>query len=133
MIITAYIIWVLYSMLEGIKEAFLYNLRDYNKKNPINEHIVFTIQRAVVLILVCYIDWRIMFIAPFAFPFFHDGAYYTTRNLLNNRIYPKRWFDQSNSSTARSTDFFTAEIRTIFAVISAVFTGIIQYAIWKGI
>lgn len=132
MIIT-YIIWALYAVLEGVKEASIYNLRDYNKKNSFNEHIVFTIQRAVVLILICYIDARMVFIAPFAFPFFHDGAYYTTRNLLNNKIYPKRWFDQSKSSSARSTDFFTPEIRIIFVVISMIFTGIIQYAIWKGI
>ena len=133
MTIIAYLIWVLYAVLEGAKEATLYNIRDYNKKNPFNEHIVFTIQRAVVLLLVCYIDWRMLFIAPFAFPFFHDGAYYTTRNLLNNKIYPKRWFAQSTTSSARSTDFFTPEIRTIFAIVSAIFIGIIQYAIWKGI
>ena len=57
----------------------------------------------------------------------------TTRNLLNGKIYSKRWFDQSSTSSARSTDFFTPAVRTIFGIISAVFILIIQYAIWKGI
>jgi hypothetical protein len=48
------------------------------------------------------------------FPFFHDGAYYTTRDILNKGSYPKLWIDQSDLTDARLS--FSFPLRAIFLV-----------------
>ena len=72
-------------------------------------------------------------LGPLAFSFLHNGMYYWSRNALDERIYTKKWFDQSSTSTAKSTNFFTPQIRTIFFIISLIALAIINYAIWNEI
>lgn len=113
-----YLVWVVYCVLEGTRDGIMYNMRDYLKENDFNEHIIFTMQRSLVLVLLTYIYPPILIMAPFAFSFFHNGMYYSTRRFLNRQLYPKGWWSQSTSSSAKTTDLFTPTMRTIQFVIS---------------
>lgn len=141
----AYLLWVVYSILEGKREAyyFSYKMRtSLAQKKPakvINEHVMFTYQRMLVVALACvscYTDWvnAILVVACLgaSFPFFHDGMYYVTRKELDN-LYPKGWFDQSTTSTAWSDKKHLLDPipRTVFFGISVVIMiyEIIKY--WK--
>jgi hypothetical protein len=127
-----YIAWVLYSIMEGAREAVFYAFRDHLKVFIYNEHILYTIQRAIVLGICAYIDPWILLSGPFAFPFFHDGAYYTMRNFLDENIYTEGWFAQSDTSTAWLTKFFTPTVRMICFVISLILAGVLMSGEVKG-
>lgn len=104
-----YIINVLYSCLEGIREAYYYHSASKTgDSSEFNIHWVYFIQRAIfVFCSVYFVDFNILFkLCLFAsiaisFPFFHDGSYYTVRNYLDSNTYPSRWEDSSVTSTAR--------------------------------
>ena len=106
------ILWMLYSFFEGMREGFYWHYK--SGSNTYNEHFMWTIQRAIVLIMCCmYSEWYFVFIAALMFPFLHDGMYYTTRNVLSRGVYPRKWLDQSTTSTAISTKYFTPKTRTL--------------------
>ena len=122
----SYLIWVLFSILEGRREAFYFSYKmkasiTLQKGLKTDEHVMFTIQRVFVLALAataCYSNLLntslILFSLMLSFPFFHDGMYYVTRHDLDG-IYNKRWFDQSTTSTAKSDkfNFFNPVSRTV--------------------
>lgn len=122
----SYLLWVLFSILEGRREAFYFSYKmkasiTLQKGLKTDEHVMFTIQRALVFALAataCYSNLLntslILFSLMLSFPFFHDGMYYFTRNRLDG-IYSKKWFDQSTTSTAKSDkfNFFNPISRTI--------------------
>lgn len=108
----AFISWLVFSVLEGRREAlyFSYKMRASIAKQQAfkkDEHILFSWQRLAVLcgmIIPMGVCLNTLIAATafcMAFPFLHDGMYYVTRNQLDG-IYPKRWFDQSTTSTALS-------------------------------
>ncbi len=100
------IIWVGYSLTEGIREGFYWNYENKNKRvcdfdiNPI-----FNLQRFLVLLvtgglLVFTLGYFSLFSLAcmiLMFPFFHNGTYYYTRNKLDSNFYPKRWTDESKT------------------------------------
>ncbi len=110
--ILLYIIWILYSLLEGKKEAhyFSYKMRAVISKKTVvlkvDEHVWFTLQRALVVSLIFFMNFSILHVfflllsLALCFPFFHDGMYYVQRKKLDG-IYPKGFFDQSTTSTAK--------------------------------
>lgn len=118
------IIWIVYACLEGIREAYYYHLNCISDK-PIekNLHPLFTVQRAVVLLILLFpfhIDKHFFVLisaCACVFPCAHNSTYYYMRNKLNPLIYPKKWFAQSTTSTAFSTKFFTPVVRTMLAVV----------------
>lgn len=112
-----YLLWVLYSMTEGAREAIYYHTRNFNVPQA-ELHTFYTIQRSIVLLICVMLNNSMLFIAPLAFPFFHDGMYYTMRNRLNPYIYKETWFAQSTTSTAVLTKIFTPVVRTICVFIS---------------
>lgn len=71
--------------------------------------------------------WAFYFIGMNAllFSFFHNGAMYTERHLMDKKarprlgkwIYPKQWWDQSTTSTAVLTKLMGPVSRTIQMVI----------------
>jgi len=108
------IMWIIYALLEGQIEAWYYHCKSYLNikqiENIPNEHQCFEYQRLIVLLLCTILSFLTeihkidIFLLPLSlmciFPFFHDGIYYSIRNDLNDKIYPLRWWDNSNQSTA---------------------------------
>ena len=120
--------WVLYALFSGYIEAYYYCHEMHSSyKDELNEHWVFTVMRALLFIslwIICK-DAVLMLCLFVAFPFVHDGMYYTQRDILENNRYPLRWFDQSTTSTAIWTKVFTPIVRTsLFVAACAV------YAYW---
>lgn len=103
-------LWIIYSCLEGIREGYYWNLYPSYK---INIHTLFFIQRALVLMLVSLLNPVVIISLSLMFSFFHNGSYYTMRNRLNDKVYPKKWFDQSKQSTSWLTKFNTPVSRSI--------------------
>lgn len=112
------IIWILYAVVSARFEAHYYE-HEINSKftDNFNEHKLLTFARLLVVTPLSIIaSWKAGICLMFMFPFFHDGQYYTTRNLLNRNIYKRKWFDQSRTSTAILTKIFTPVVRIICAV-----------------
>jgi hypothetical protein len=100
------LIWVGYSLTEGIREGFYWHYENISKKvcdfdvNP-----VFNLQRALVLLIsggfmVQILGWYSLLSLlsmVLMFSFFHNGTYYYTRNKLSGKIYEKGWKDESRT------------------------------------
>jgi hypothetical protein len=100
------LIWVGYSLTEGIREGFYWHYENISKKvcdfdiNP-----VFNLQRALVLLIsggfmVQILGWYSLLSLLsmiLMFSFFHNGTYYYTRNKLSGKIYEKSWKDESRT------------------------------------
>lgn len=115
--------WVIYSLSEGYREGWHWfyklNAKDQTKTKA---HEVWTLQRTMVVLLLCLLNsWWWLPLCMFTFPFMHDGAYYWHREKLKPGTYPKGFFDQSTSSTAFTTKYFTPLIRLICFLIGFVF------------
>lgn len=110
MITLTLLLFSLFSVFEGVREAQYFHFR---WKHPMeyvkDEHLPFTLLRSIVAIYATVIPillakWYAVFtIICFAsvFPFFHDGAYYWTRHKLDKTVYNKKWMDQTTSSSAK--------------------------------
>lgn len=103
-----FVLWMFYCLYEGIREAYYYHatsLTGINKSH--NLHLLYTIQRTIVLILCFFATGAKfssmveLFALAYMFPYMHDGSYYSKRNDLNVLIYPRRWKDDSTTSTAK--------------------------------
>lgn len=126
------LLWITLSILWGAIEAryYLYD-NTSSKSDNYNAHTTFTIVRGIVLLLILIIvqDWKSVLCLPFIFGFFHDGMYYYQRNKLDNTIYPKKWFDNSTTSTSwmdihNLTGIWT---RTLTCVIAITILIILNY------
>lgn len=125
MIITCLVLWVLYAIAEGIREAYYFDcFPSLPKKFDI--HVLFAFQRGVVIFALAQADWFLVLPMMMMFPFVHDGVYYWFRNKLNVVIYQKKfWSDPSSTSTA-ILDFNVHERIILFA-------GAITVIIVRGI
>jgi hypothetical protein len=118
------LIWIGYSITEGIREGFYWHYENISKKicdfdvNPI-----FNIQRVLVLLIssgfmVHILGWYSLLSLLsmiLMFSFFHNGTYYYTRNKLNG-LYPKGWSDESKTFPS-FTPLMTYKKRTIAMVV----------------
>ncbi len=133
------LLWITYAIIEGYREAFYFFFRGNSYQYPqitnINPHTLFTTQRLIVgsmISVAYYIFYSKIYVAllillanGLLFSFFHDGMYYTIRNWISVKttptqlIYPKKWFDQSITSTALEDKFSISHpiSRTIQAII----------------
>ena len=120
------IAWILYSMLEGLREGFYWHFKSHSKKDCDFEiHPIFSLQRGVVLTLIgillyTFIGWQSIISVlsmMLIFSLFHNGTYYCTRHKLDESLYPKGWSDQSTTSTAKMTKIMTYRNRTIFMIL----------------
>lgn len=148
MIYSILVIWVLYSLLEGKREAIFWHHRikssDYNTFKSIDRHPMFMFQRSLTLLSTgmasFYISdniWLGIYITVLnmlLFSFFHNGAMYLERKNMSREanptdstkwIYPKGWWDQSKTSTAKLTKFMSPVSRTIQASI-----GVVGYIVY---
>jgi len=120
------LIWISFALAAGVIEAFYFNKNQRKIKVKGKDiHFWFTLGRVIAALPIALTIASIVgplesflfgAIMVLVFPFFHDGAYYTTRNLLNKKVYPLSWFDQSKKTTAKFS--FNIVIRTIFLIIA---------------
>lgn len=95
------ILWIIFSIFEGIREGYYFNSIPASPKRY-NIHTLFTAQRLTVLAFIIIQDPIAALVCVCMFPFIHDGFYYDTRNKLNPNIYTKGFWDApSKTSTAR--------------------------------
>ena len=109
------IYWFIFIVLSSILEALMFHKKMFIH----NIHIYLTLIRGLVCIpLAVQNEWLPFIIfCLFTFPFLHDGIYYTVRHLLNNKIYPKMFFDKSYTTNAIiSLSFFWRLILFIFGL-----------------
>lgn len=132
MIIILTLLWILFATIVGISEGYFFNSTIVDKKVGLMLHSLWTVERTIVLVNIALLnfDWWLIGL-PLLFSFFHDGTYYLTRNLLDNRVYRDRWFAQSTTSTAITTKFFIPIVRTTLAIIGLLVI-IIYYIIHYG-
>lgn len=124
--------WIIVSITEATRDAFFYHNRvSATSPDTHNIHWLFTLERAIVLSALCYINSvyfttlnTIVFTSSLVliFSFFHNGMYFTIRNYLNKAIYPKKWLDHSTTSTDKIE--LSVISRTVMMVVGMV--GIIS-------
>jgi hypothetical protein len=123
-----YIIWIIYSSLFGISDAYYWysaNIGKYSVKNFIFKdlHPNFFWTRSLVASVFAilmsnqnYLLWfPLMICLGLTFPFFHNGFYYNTRNQIDPNQYKLGFKDMSSTSIAKVN--FTFLWRTIFFLV----------------
>lgn len=107
MIALSVVLFSIYAILEGYREAIHFYYLNKVEGKKIEEHSMFAIQRIIVWIPIELINFQYenpitllngLFIA-FVFIFWHAGTYYWKRNKLDNS-YPLGFLDQSKTSTS---------------------------------
>ena len=120
-------IWLMFASACGIVEAFFFHKKKRKVKvfgRDIHEH--FTLIRGFAsfpLFFVIYVQagvleamlMEVLFVL--VFPFFHDGFYYTTRELLRKGTYPSYWIDQSTTTSAKFSFSFTIRVILLIAAL----------------
>lgn len=117
-----YIFWILYSFIEGVREANFEEKKETSKSNTEMKSKLHNIQRISVIsivsiLLFSYIKFLVILISIsmlFIFPFIHNGTYLLTRNQLN----PTRAICQD--SNEKLTIKFSHKIRTRAAIIGII-------------
>ena len=126
MLLITNLAWVVYSMLEGLREGFYWHFKANTKRDCEFEiHPIFSMQRGIVLVLMglllfTSIGWYsipTVLSMMLMFSFFHNGTYYVTRNKLDERVYQLGWTSQSTTSTAKLTKLMNYRNRTIFMIV----------------
>jgi len=148
MVYSLLIIWILYAIIEGKREAIFWHHRirssDYEIFKSKDRHMLFTIQRGLVLLLIsitifyiCESIWLTLYLFimnALIFSFFHNGMMYRERNQMTKITHPNNsdkwvyrygWLDQSTTSTAKLTKIMTPANRTIQMIMGVV--GYITY------
>lgn len=123
-------LWWLWSVKEGHREGFYWHFKStYGVKTKIREHFTWTVQRAVVLlfcsafiIILTGINAKastvVMVALACQFSFFHNGKMYVVRNILNYRIYQKRFFAEPilDDNENATWEFSTMTRSVLFAI-----------------
>ena len=134
------VLWILYAIIEGKREAIFWHHRirssDYQTYKDIDRHGLFSFQRGLMLAALAVASYQILdniylvgylfIMNALIFSFFHNGAMYAERYNMSmishpidstKWIYKKGWWAQSTTSTAWSTKLMTPISRTIQAII----------------
>ena len=94
------VFFIVFALLEGFNEA----TTDYFKIKAnefYNGHTIFRINTFIVLLLIySQTSYQTVGFLICTYMFLHDGMYYWRRNDLDNKVYPKKWFDQTVSPIA---------------------------------
>jgi hypothetical protein len=124
--IIALLSWMLFSFIEGYREAvFFYKsmLIDKPLVTPndflcrLNIHTVFTITRICVWIpFFFFTPWLFVIGLAFLFPYIHDGSLYLYRNVYDSNVYKARFFSEPSKTSNAKVDF-SLNVRTGMFVI----------------
>ena len=148
MIYISLLIWIIYSIIEGKREANFWHHRinssDYEIFKDIDRHPLFVLQRGLMLICIGILGYLVtdsilwsgyLFIMnSLVFTFFHNGSMYLERLIMSMRsspnnsdiwVYKDGWWSQSSTSVAVTTRFMTPVSRTIQMLL-----GILGYIIY---
>lgn len=123
------IIWILYSMTDGMIEGFYFHFRNNSRRIcdfEINK--VFSLQRILVIILISgflvhTLGWYsilIIICQVLTFSFFHNGTYYLTRHKLDDRMYPLKWRDESRTFPVFYSGLIKYRKRAIFMILGII-------------
>lgn len=133
-LLIANLIWIGYSLTEGMVEGFYWHYENKSKKVcDFNINPIFGLQRVLIVALTSIIltqtigYFSLLNIASMIlmFPFFHNGTYYYTRNKLDKSVYKSRWSDESKTIPSISP-LFSYRNRTIGMVLG-ILTQIFVY------
>lgn len=128
--------WLAVAALFGVVEAYyFYHLNQaYDKRGRDYDHAVLTALRgsiAAPLLLLVYTQhhslWQcagMLWYMLLAFPFIHDGVYYTVRNHLHKGTYPDGWWSNVDGrahfdiSSIKRTLLFLLALVLLFIIIT---------------
>lgn len=131
-------VWAYY---EGKREALYFHCK-WDSPNPIqvpDEHFEFTIQRLLYVLMSGAVGYLVFGVhglstvplVAFGFSYFHNGSYYAMRHRLNSKIYPLRWKDSSDSTTAKFSLTYKERLNMfVFSIASAILLDLIAITIW---
>lgn len=96
------LLWIVYSILEGMREGNYYDATMRSERSYKNIHWIYFLQRGIFLFVIGVTMETAIFplSLAFIFPYIHDGSYYAQRNDIDVRFYPKRFKSDSSTSTA---------------------------------
>lgn len=123
--------WIVFASASGILEAIYFNKRRKAIVWGYDIHLLLTVLRSIVAAPLClYLLFKygilesILTAITFVlvFPFFHDGFYYSFRELLRAGIYPKYFFDQSTTTSAKISLKFS--LRAMLLIIGLFIWGL---------
>lgn len=116
---------ILYFVLEGHREAVMYDMMN-RAQSFVELHHLFLIQRVCVLVSLAILSFLLAGWKSLVFDYSlillftpaHNSAYYTMRNKLDPNVYPKRWKDDSKTSTAKME--FGFKYRIAMAIVGTI-------------
>ena len=119
--------WIIFASVSGILEAIYFSKRRKLIVKGLDIHVWLTVIRSIVATPIClYVFFTVGLLESLltglqfvlVFPFFHDGFYYSFREVLRKGTYPKYFFDQSTTTSAKiSLKFSFRAILLIIALI----------------
>jgi hypothetical protein len=100
--IISLLVWLAFCFASGIIEAYFFHVADYSKLNHANTvygdvHGYLNILRIIVAVGVLPVSMYIPSVC--VFPYIHDGAYYSFRNVMDRNVYPERWKTERSMDT----------------------------------
>ena len=129
-IITSYLLWLLYTFFEGVREANSKHFKSSaNILTEVKSQPIYWFQRILILLIlnihllshVSILDVFFSTISMFLiFPYVHSGTYFLVRNKLNPIIFTKRTCDDCDDTDDRPSMYLDFKIRTKLALISIV-------------
>lgn len=116
-VLSMIVCFILYAYLKGYLQAYYYHNRNLTRENL---HWAYFLEACFFAFLCSFFMlnninlWRNIFIVAsnmtalgLIFPYFHDGAYYLTRNILNPLLYKLKWKDYNDSKDAKHDFVYT--------------------------
>jgi hypothetical protein len=114
-------LWIVYACICGYWEAYFWEASSKSDRILGWIHNVFFLERLIVGVVFAVscsstLQWIVGTLCALGciFPFFHDGFYYLTRNKITPNLYPKKFMDYTQKSTAKTDVLWTWEGRCVF-------------------
>lgn len=131
-LISIFILWQSYACASGIKDAVLWSKKGTKAFNW-NEHLIFVVERLIIglILTVSFLYgqysifenfWYFFLIFPsmfLTFPFIHNGFYYYSRNLIDNK-YPKKFLTNMAPHTTAKYPTGTFKARLLLFLVGII-------------
>jgi hypothetical protein len=136
-IITSYLIWLLYSFFEGVREANSKHFKSSaNTLIEIKSPIIYWLQRALVLVilnlhLISHVSilWTLLSTLSMILilPYVHSGTYFIIRNKLTPGLFVKGSCENCLNEENKPSMYLNCKIRTKLALISLIIQLVIFF------